>query len=138
LRTAVSARRRGWREVPDDDGFDAVAHAARTPEQELAHREHGELFRTALREAIAAQSSRTRALLRYYYSDHAGVEELGKIYRVHASTASRWLAQAREEILVETRRRLAAALRRKEADVESLLGLSGSLDVSLNTLLRSR
>jgi RNA polymerase sigma-70 factor (ECF subfamily) len=138
LRAAVSARRRGWREVPGDDGLDAVAHAARTPEQLLAHREHGEVFRTALREAIAAQPSRTRALLRYYYSDGVGVEELGKIYRVHASTASRWLAQARDAILVETRRRLATALRQKETDIESLLGLSGSLDVSLNTLLRSQ
>lgn len=137
LREAITARRHAWREVPLEAGFADAAHGARTPEQELAHREHASSFQAALRAAIAAQPSRSRALLRYYYSDGVGVEELGAIYRVHASTASRWLAQAREAILVETRRRLAAALAQSESQVESLLGLAKSLEVSLGTLLRS-
>lgn len=64
-------------------------------------------------------------------------QELGRIYRVHASTVSRWLAQAREAILLDTRKKLAAALAQSEGQVESLLGLTHSLEVSLNTLLRS-
>jgi RNA polymerase sigma-70 factor, ECF subfamily len=137
LREALGKRRRHWREIPDDGGFATLADAMRTPEQDLAFREHEAVLQRALRGAVAAQPSRARALLRYYYGDGAGVEDLGRLYRVHASTVSRWLAQARQQILIETRRRLAEALGRSEGHVESMLGLARSLEVSLNTLLRS-
>ncbi len=68
-----------------------------------------------------------RTLLRYYYLDGVGVEELGRLYRVHASTVSRWLRSTREAILEQTRSQLAAMLVLKESEVESMLGLSGSL-----------
>lgn len=137
LREAISQRRSGWREVPVEDGLAAVPHGGRSPEQDIAHRQHAEVFQRALRAAVAARPSRDRALLRYYYSDGVGVEELGRIYRVHASTVSRWLAQARDAILADTRKQLAAALAQSEAHVDSLLGLTHSLEVSLDTLLRS-
>jgi RNA polymerase sigma-70 factor (ECF subfamily) len=137
LREAISKRRKTWREVPAEAGLAMLPHAGRSPEQDLAFQQHEAALQTALRAAVAAQTSRSRALLRYYYCDRVGVEELGKIYRVHASTASRWLAQARDEILAETRRRLAQALRQNESQVESALGLAGGLEVSLDSLLRS-
>jgi hypothetical protein len=62
--------------------------------------------------------------------------QLGRLYRVHASTISRWLSATREAIL-DTRRHLAEALAMQHGEVESLLGLSGSLDLSLSSLLRS-
>ncbi|HVK88058.1 MAG TPA: hypothetical protein VM513_28255 [Kofleriaceae bacterium] len=137
LREALGKRRKNWREVPVEAGLATLAHGGRTPEQDVAFKQHEAVLQTALREAVRAQPSRARALLRYYYCDGVGVEELGKIYRVHASTASRWLAQAREDILVETRKRLAAAMKREESQVDSMLGLARSLEVSLDTLLRS-
>jgi RNA polymerase sigma-70 factor (ECF subfamily) len=137
LREAIGRKRKNWREVPVEAGLATIAHAGRTPEQEVAYKQHQAALEAALRDAVRAQPSRARALLRYYYCDGVGVEELGKIYRVHASTASRWLAQAREDILADTRKRLAAALAREESQVESMLGLARSLEVSLDTLLRS-
>jgi len=86
---------------------------------------------------IASQPSRTRTLLRYYYSENVGVEELGALYRVNAGTASRWLAQARSAIFEETRRRLAEVLGASPSEIESHLGLVHSLDVSLGSLLRT-
>lgn len=137
LREALGKRRKNWREVPVEAGLATVVAAGRTPEQEVAFQQNEGALQAALREAVKAQPSRSRALLRYYYCDGVGVEELGRIYRVHASTASRWLAQARDEILADTRKRLAAALKREESQVESMLGLARSLEVSLDTLLKS-
>jgi RNA polymerase sigma-70 factor (ECF subfamily) len=139
LRQALELRRKDWREVPVEDHLAVMAASpARTPQQELAHAEHAAMLRTALVDAVAQQPSRMRTLLRYYYLDGVGVEELGRLYRVHASTVSRWLASTREAILEETRKRMAVALARSESDVESMLGLTGSLEISLHSLLRDR
>jgi RNA polymerase sigma-70 factor (ECF subfamily) len=138
LRIAVDLRRKNWRELPADDGLARFAATAGTPQQELARAEHAAALREALSVAFAVQPSRARALFRYYYVDGVGVEALGKLFRVHASTVSRWLATAREEILAETRRRLASQLAIAESEVESMLYLSGSLELSIDSLLRSR
>jgi RNA polymerase sigma-70 factor (ECF subfamily) len=135
LRVGLSLRRKDWREVPVEDVFVADVDPSRSPDEALARREHAEVLAAALREAIAAQPSRTRALLRYYYADRVGVEELGRIYHVNASTISRWLAAAREAILDGTRKRVAQALRVAPADADDLFGLTHSLEVSLHGLL---
>ncbi len=137
LRTALGLRRQNWREVPVEDRLAMVEHGARTPQQDVAHAQHAAALREALTAAVATQPSRMRTLLRYYYLDGVGVEELGRLYRVHASTVSRWLSSTREAILDETRRRIAASLALAESEVESMLGLSGSLEISLGTLLRT-
>lgn len=137
LRLALELRRGTWREVPVEDHLVALPHAARSPEQEVAHAEHVATIKEAIRAAIAAQPSKMRVLLRYYYSDGLGVEQLGQLYRVHASTISRWLAATRDAILEDTRARLARALKLGDDDVESLLGLANSLELSLSTVLRA-
>ncbi|HEY4055307.1 MAG TPA: sigma-70 family RNA polymerase sigma factor [Kofleriaceae bacterium] len=92
-----------------------------------------EVVRAALRAAIAAQPSRTRALLRFYYCDGMGVEELATMHGVHASTVSRWLAAMRESIVAETRDQLATRL--VTSAVSSHLDLVHDLEVSLASLL---
>lgn len=136
LREALMMRR-GVRREDGDDTLDAFADAAPNPEQALARKHHAEAFRAALRQALAAQPSRMRALLGFYYGEGMGVEELGRLYRVHASTVSRWLAQTRDAILAETRKLLAERLELPVDEVDSLLGITGSLEVSLRTLLAS-
>jgi len=51
---------------------------------------------------------------------------------------SRWLSRTRELILEETRRTLEAELQLSGPELDSVLGLARSLDVSLRTLLASR
>jgi RNA polymerase sigma-70 factor (ECF subfamily) len=135
IRVALAQRQSAAREVPIANTLEAVAGVG--PQHQLARAEHAALLRQALAGALASQPSRMRALLRYYYLDNVGVEDLGKIYRVHASTISRWLAATRATILADTRRRLAAALSLGEPEVDSMLDLSGSLELSLDRLLRS-
>jgi RNA polymerase sigma-70 factor, ECF subfamily len=58
------------------------------------------------------------------------------VYRVHASTISRWLSQTRGAILAETRRRLAEALGLDTEALASMIELVHSLEVSVEAALR--
>ena len=136
LRLAIDLRRRGWREVPIEEAL-VPDDPERANAAGVARQQDQAVVRSALRDAVAAQPSRSRTLLRYYYSENVGVDELGSMYRVHASTISRWLATVRTEVFEETRRRLAVALQASPSDVESHLGLAHGLDVSLGSLLRT-
>lgn len=136
LRLAIDLQRRGWRDAPLDEALVPDRFEGATAAIFARDKDHA-VVRTALRAAIAAQPSRSRALLRYYYSENVGVEELGAMYGVHASTISRWLTTVRTEIFASTRQRLAEALAASPSDVESHLGLANSLDLSLGSLLRT-
>jgi len=92
-----------------------------------------DVIREALRAAIAAQPSKSRTLLRFYYGEGLGVEELASLHGVHASTVSRWLATMREDIVAETRRQLAARL--ATSSVSSHLDLVHDLELSIASLL---
>jgi RNA polymerase sigma-70 factor, ECF subfamily len=136
LRMAISLRRRGRREAPlDDRALLTAMDPGADPEARLLRERHAEDFRSAVCEALAALSSRDRNLLRMYYAEGIKLDKLGTIYRVNASTISRWIARAREEVLDRTRAALTARLKLSASQVESLLGVAQSLDVSLETLL---
>ncbi len=136
MRTALSLRRKREPELGLDDELDAVLDLAPNAEVRVIARELGDDLRETLRAAIAAQPSRTRAVMRMYYADHRGVEDIGRVYNVHASSVSRWLAKARTEILSLTRAALIAK-RHSEASLDSLLGHAASLEISLESLLRT-
>lgn len=136
MRTALTLRRRREPELSPDDELEGVLDGAPNAEIKVLARQLGSDLRAALKAAIAAQPSRTRAVLRMYYADDRGVEDIGRVYGVHASTVSRWLAKARDVILAQTRAALVAQ-RHAEASLDSLLGHAASLEISLESLLRS-
>ena len=136
LRTGISLRRRGRREVrADERALLAAMDPTLDPESRLSRERHAEELREALREAMSALSSRDRNLLRMYYAEGIKLDRLAIMHRVNASTISRWIARAREEVLERTRGGLSARLKLSASQVESLLGLAQSLDVSLESLL---
>jgi hypothetical protein len=66
-------------------------------------------------------------------------EEIAKIYNVVPRTVRLWIAQAREAILDETRRRLGDKLRLPRSEAQSLLRLlNQDLDTSILRLLGER
>ncbi|WNG52132.1 sigma-70 family RNA polymerase sigma factor [Archangium minus] len=137
MRTGISLRRGTQREVRTDEQtlLDAMDPAL-DPEARLMRERHAELLRSALHEAMAALSTRERNLLRMYYAEGIKLDKLGAMHRVNASTISRWIARAREEVLERTREALGAHLKMNTSQVESVLGLAQSLDMSLESLLR--
>ncbi len=136
MRTALSLRRQRQPELALDEELDRVLDLPPNAEVRVIARELGSDLRETLRAAVAAQPSRVRAVLRMYYADNRGVEDIGRVYNVHASSVSRWLAKARQEILMHTRSALLAK-RHSEASLDSLLGHVASLEISFESLLRT-
>jgi RNA polymerase sigma-70 factor (ECF subfamily) len=89
----------------------------------------------AVASALAAMTSRERALLRYSLIDGLTLDEIGAIYGAHKSSISRWLSRARERLWEAARDQLATKLSAEH--VSSLVrSLRSGLDLSLEKLLR--
>ena len=64
------------------------------------------------------------------------IEQIGAIYRVHRATVARWIADARELLLHQTRELLSRRVRVSNDELESILWLIDSqMDVSLHRCL---
>lgn len=136
VREALAAKRRRKPEVSPEAQYEAILDLAPNAEIRVLAREASGDLRAALASAIAAQPARIRAILRMYYGGDHGVEDIGRVYNVHASTVSRWLTKARMDILEHTRAHLVSRL--QTSQVDSLLGHAASLEINLESLLRSR
>ncbi|RKG91463.1 hypothetical protein [Corallococcus terminator] len=137
LGVALSLKRRPERTSPLDDAVIAAELGTHDPELELIRHRSRPAFRAAFAEALAALSPRDRNLLRLGLVQGLGVESLGAMHQVHASTVSRWMAKARDALLESTREGLARRLALNTSQLDSLLRvLDGSLDVSLASLLK--
>ncbi|NVB81710.1 MAG: sigma-70 family RNA polymerase sigma factor [Kofleriaceae bacterium] len=137
-RMALNARRdaKPERAASDDVLADIVD---REPDPELRHLRalYRTEFREALSSAIAGLPDRTRAILRLRFVEGLELAQIGKLYRVHESTASRWVTGALDQIAEATRAQLIArlAISADTADSESRMVQSG-LDLSVARLLR--
>ncbi len=137
-RMALNARRdaKPERAVSDDILADVVD---REPDAELRHLRalYRTEFREALSSAIAGLPDRARAILRLRFVEGLELAQIGRLYRVHESTASRWVSGALEDIGRDTRERLIARLdiSAETADSVSRMVQSG-LDLSVARLLR--
>lgn len=135
LRAAISALRTMGREVTMDDA-QLVAPASASPELAFLARAHGRALREAFSDAFGEIEVDSRNLLRLHYLDGIGLDRLAVIYKVHASTISRRLAAARDQVLETTRSRLRDRTGLPAADVESLVrALRCEVDVSVSALL---
>jgi len=94
----------GARQVELTDALSAPEHSA---ELALARARYGELFQSALREAVAKLPVRERNVLRMHVCGHCNIDEIGRAYDVHRATAARWLERARTAIADGVRAALA-------------------------------
>jgi RNA polymerase sigma-70 factor, ECF subfamily len=139
VRTALSHLRKHQREILVDD--QQLPDLASPADPELDHMKQlyrGE-FRSALEDAVASLTPRERNLLRQHFLDGLGVEKLATLYGVHTSTAARWLAKARERIVVLTKEEMMRRLQLKRGDVSGILYLIKSqLEISLTRLFKKK
>ncbi|MDQ3367290.1 MAG: sigma-70 family RNA polymerase sigma factor [Myxococcota bacterium] len=90
----------------------------------------------AMRVAFAALTARERNLLRMHHLHGLTLDELAPSLRVHRATVARWLVQAREHLLAETRAGLRARLAAGDETVDSILReLAGQIDISVRRML---
>lgn len=110
----------------------------REPDPELKHLKtlYRAEFREALIAALATLSDRTRAVLRLRFVDGLELAQIGKLYRVHESTVSRWVATALDDIGTATRTELMRRLSVTDATAASVARMVQSqLDLSIARLL---
>jgi len=94
-------------------------------------------FRAALAAALAGLPDRSRAVLRLRFVDALELSQIGRLYRVHESTASRWISSALEDIAAATRAQLVARLAMTPDTAESVARMVQSgLDLSVARLLQ--
>ena len=140
MRTALNLLRRPQqRETPLDDDLD-VADALLPPDLAVVRDKYRGEVEQAIRAAFdALDSPRDRNLLRMYYLERIGLEQLGQMFGVHGSTVSRWLTALRASVLEDVRARLAERLGMAGSfsDVDSLIrAVQSELDLTLSRILR--
>jgi len=138
VRAGLRIVREAKREIAiDEPNLDAFVDAS--TDIELAHlraRYRPEL-KLAFADAFAALEARERNLLRHSVLDGHGVDRIGELYGIHRSTASRWLASARENLVKGTKTALRKRLQISPTEVESILRvLADQIDVTIETILR--
>jgi RNA polymerase sigma-70 factor (ECF subfamily) len=137
-RLAINAKRDAKTGGPVSD--DPLAEIVdREPDPELRHLKQlyrGE-FRAALAAALAGLPDRARAVLRLRFVDALELAQIGRLYRVHESTASRWITGALDDIATATRAELVARLAVTPETAESVARMVHSgLDLSVARLLQ--
>lgn len=140
VRTATDLRRGEKDQVAVDEvePFERQLHSG-DPELEYIKGTHREDFRAAFNEALQTLSPQMRNVLRLYLIDRLNIAAIGQLYATHRSTIARWIVDARQQLLEETRRNLARRLRLSAPELESLMGLVRSqLDLSLHSFLQEK
>jgi RNA polymerase sigma-70 factor, ECF subfamily len=135
-RLALNARKHAPRDAGDDVLADVVD---REPSPEIRHLKalYRVEFREALSAALAGLAHRALALLRLRFVEGLELAQIGLLYRVHESTASRWIAAALDDVARATRRHLAAQLAVTPETADSVARIVQSqLDLSIARLLR--
>ena len=108
------------------------------PEMDYLKARYEGAFYAALERALTLLSAKERALLRLCYIDDARPAAIARMYGVSARTAQRWLLDARQRVLDETRAELTCKLSLRAAELDSLLGLLKSrMQVTLQRVLAS-
>jgi RNA polymerase sigma-70 factor (ECF subfamily) len=107
------------------------------PELDHMKRLYRRAFKSAFEEGFLSLSARDQTLLRQHLLDGIGLEEVAWLYRVHRSTAARWLADARKRLLLRTRKTLMSGVGVDRAGCDEIMQLLESqLDLSISRLLR--
>ena len=108
------------------------------PEFDYLKIRYRQIYEDALQAALMSLSDRDRLLLRLQYVDGLKLDAIAALYRINRSTAVRWRARIRRELLESTRQRLDASVHLTDSEFDSVLHLVRSeMHVSLRRALGS-
>jgi RNA polymerase sigma-70 factor (ECF subfamily) len=138
IRTALNVRKVAARERDCPPGGLEAGLLPVDPDLDLIKSKYRNDFEAAFRAALGALTRRDRILLRFSVVDQLSISQIGAIYHVDRSTVARWLAQARQQLLEDTKRGLKVRLKVSQSELHSLVALLQSqLNVSINRFLRA-
>jgi len=136
LRVALNSVRAA-RRAPGGDVLGDLVDREPDPELRTLKALYKSEFAAALAATLAALPERQRAVLRLRFVERLELAQIGKLYAVHESTVSRWVAAAAEAVAADTRRRLVARLAIGATSADSIARMVASgLDLSIARLLQ--
>jgi RNA polymerase sigma-70 factor (ECF subfamily) len=103
VRETNARRNRRARELPLETAPALIATPAHQPELALLLQTHKRELGEAFQQALASMSTRDRNVLRYHFVERLNIDQIGALYGVHRTTASRWIERARETLSTKTR-----------------------------------
>jgi RNA polymerase sigma-70 factor (ECF subfamily) len=107
------------------------------PEMEHIIQSSKATFEAAMRDGLAALSSRERNLLRYHFLEKLGIDRLAELYQIHRATAARWILHAQQRLAQQVHQHFAAQIPIAADSMPRLLALVRSrLDLHLSALLQ--
>lgn len=129
----------GDREVPlEAEALSAIPSPGDDPELDYIQRVFKTEFREALQTAFARLTPRERNLLRHQVLHGLNIDQVGALYRVHRTTAFRWIEKARRSLLQHARDALKQRLHVQSGEFLSIMRVvQGDLEVSVRRLLVS-
>lgn len=131
-RLALDLLEREQRQTSDD--WLAGTPATRSdPELHWLRAEQRAGIKEEVEQAIAALATRDRAVLRLSLVERVGIDAIARMYRMHRSTAARWIARVRDDLVAGVQARLGA--RWQVAPTELAFAVDSQLDLSLDRLL---
>jgi RNA polymerase sigma-70 factor (ECF subfamily) len=127
---------RAGRRAADEGALGAALGA--DPELDFIQGRYRRDFEIAFAAALLEIADRDRALLRMHVVAGLTLEKIGAIYRVDRSTVSRWLSDARRDLLDRTELQVRDRLGVAPAEFESMARLlTSQLEIDLPELLRT-
>ena len=137
-RAAYSAKRGSAKELPTPPEDLDVPMLEHDPELARLRAQVREPFGRAFRAALDSLDVRARTVLRLYLIEEVSAETIGRMYSVHRATVARWIAKARHDVFVATRKQLSSELELDAKSFESLMAkLLSGLDLSLSSFLEA-
>ncbi|HEY8211065.1 MAG TPA: sigma-70 family RNA polymerase sigma factor [Myxococcaceae bacterium] len=135
-RTALNLTRGTRASTGEDEALERATATQLDPELEYVRKKYRPQFAACLKEAMAALDARERMVLRLHIVEGAGVEGIAQYYKVHRTTVTRWIQQARASLVANTRQLLTQRLQISGRELESLVRSLGSrLDFSISQIL---
>jgi RNA polymerase sigma-70 factor (ECF subfamily) len=136
VRTALNMRRRKEDVARATLASSLGERVVRGPDIDYVRARYRAVFEDGLRAALAALSSRERALLKMNLVEHVTLERLASIYGSSRSTIARTITTARDKLLEGTREHLVRELGLSSSEYESLAAqLRSDVDVSIFRML---
>ena len=125
------------RRAREGAALEAALSGGAAPEVAFTKHRYRAEFERAMAEALSTLEERNRMVLRLNLVSRISLEDIGRMYGVAQSTVSRWLANARHQVLTEVTRLLRQRLGATPDEIASLAGVMASqIDLSISRLLR--
>jgi RNA polymerase sigma-70 factor (ECF subfamily) len=138
VRTALKQRERLHRHPPSEEAalVERAGHRV-SPELDSLKQRYREAYQQAFLGAMQSLTARERTLLRMRYVDGLTDLAVARWYRVHRTTAMRWLSATEQKLGALLRAALAEKAAVSSSELESLLrAVQSDVGISLRTALK--